>query len=178
MTHVVERCPSCGLEHDVSEAGACEACQAPLRYWCRRHGRDAGWLAGADCPRCAEEAARPAPPLRPAPGVAAGRTVLRGLGPPPADAEVPAPAPPPPGPWHRENPAGALIGGLLMLVLGAAGGGLIGIAAAAVSLIFTSPGSASEILLEWGMMGALAGFVIAFVIDALAFLGNQSRPRE
>jgi hypothetical protein len=61
MTHVVERCPSCGVEHDVSVAGACEACHEPLRYWCRRHGRDAGWLAGPACPRCAEEAARPRP---------------------------------------------------------------------------------------------------------------------
>jgi rRNA maturation protein Nop10 len=177
MTHVVERCPNCGVEHDVS-AAACEACHQPLRYWCRRHGRDAGWLAGPDCPRCAEDAAHPAPPLRSPPGVAAERTVLRGLGPPPADAAVPAPAPPPPRPGHREDLAGALLAGLLVLLLGAAGGAITGFVAAGIYIFTSGRGSASETLLEWGMMGALTGFVIAFLLDALAFFGNQAPPRE
>lgn len=66
--HVVERCPSCGVEHD-DRADECDACGGALRYWCRVHGREAGWLHGPACPRCAEEAARrgrvpcPAPAL-------------------------------------------------------------------------------------------------------------------
>jgi hypothetical protein len=191
MTHVVERCPDCGVEHDVSPAGACEACHEPLRYWCRRHGRDAGWLAGPDCPRCAEEAARPAPRvateqtvlrgLGPPPALAdvpAERPVLRGLGPPPADADVPAPAPPAPGPGHREDPVGALVGGLLLLLLGGTGGGIVGFVTAVIYALASGRGSANETLLEWGMMGALAGFVIAFLLDAVAFFGRQTRPRE
>lgn len=62
--HVVERCPRCGVEHEGPTRGACEACDTPLRLWCGRHGREAGWLDGPSCPRCAEEAARPP---RPAP---------------------------------------------------------------------------------------------------------------
>jgi hypothetical protein len=61
MTHVVERCPSCGVEHEGLQASVCEACHAPLRYWCRRHGRDAGWLQDPACPRCVQEAALPRP---------------------------------------------------------------------------------------------------------------------
>jgi hypothetical protein len=60
MTHVVERCPSCGVEHDRSHSVGCEACGTALRPWCRRHSREAGWLDGPACPRCAEEAVRTA----------------------------------------------------------------------------------------------------------------------
>lgn len=94
---VVERCPSCGVEHDVSDGGQCEACHAPLRYWCRRHGRETGWLAAAACPRCAAEAVRAAPappqPAAPAPAPAA-----------PARPPRPAPrfVPTPPGRSLRE----------------------------------------------------------------------------
>ncbi|HEX5872230.1 MAG TPA: hypothetical protein VFY65_17500 [Longimicrobium sp.] len=65
--HVVDRCPSCGVEHDV-RVHACEACDTPLRPWCRVHGGEMGWLDGPACPRCAEAAA---PPPRPAPAVPA-----------------------------------------------------------------------------------------------------------
>jgi hypothetical protein len=65
--HVVDRCPSCGVEHDV-RMHACEACDTPLRPWCRVHGGEMGWLDGPACPRCAEAAARPP---RPAPAVPA-----------------------------------------------------------------------------------------------------------
>jgi hypothetical protein len=58
---VVERCPSCGVEHDEYEAGACEACHESLRYWCRRHGRDgAGWPV----PTAAAAPKRPSAPAR------------------------------------------------------------------------------------------------------------------
>ena len=74
--HVVERCPACGVEHDVSANSVCEACHAPLRLWCSRHGREAGWLDNPNCPRCAEEVARPTPwpraPALPCPDVTRG----------------------------------------------------------------------------------------------------------
>lgn len=65
--HVVDRCPSCGVEHDV-RMHACEACDTPLRPWCRVHGGEMGWLDGPACPRCAEAAA---PSPRPAPAIPA-----------------------------------------------------------------------------------------------------------
>lgn len=64
--HVVDRCPSCGVEHDV-RVDACEACDTPLRPWCRVHGVEMGWLDGPACPRCAEDAARPSRPAPAAP---------------------------------------------------------------------------------------------------------------
>lgn len=85
MTHVVERCPSCGVEHETPGDGTCEACGTPLRAWCRTHSRETGWLKGSACDRCAEEeavraarlrryavpvetpATRPAPPAAPRP---------------------------------------------------------------------------------------------------------------
>jgi hypothetical protein len=102
MTHVVQRCPSCGVEHDASDAGACEACGTALRAWCRLHGRETGWLATSTCARCDDEAARPRPappprvasppaarPTRPAAAPATGgwpgrspREILRGPPPP------------------------------------------------------------------------------------------------
>lgn len=67
MSHVVQRCPSCGVEHEAAGIDACEACGTALRAWCQRHGRESGWLDGPDCPQCVEEAARPRP--APAPRV-------------------------------------------------------------------------------------------------------------
>jgi hypothetical protein len=77
MTRVVDRCPSCGVEHDV-RVHACEACDTPLRAWCRVHSREIGWLDGPVCPRCAQEAARrpPVPPAR-RPSAGAGRQPRR-----------------------------------------------------------------------------------------------------
>lgn len=86
MTQVVERCPSCGVEHEWKTSGECEACDAELRPWCRLHSREIGWLQGLACPRCAEEAARP----RPAP-------------PPPGTVPPARPAPEPP-PWPARSP--------------------------------------------------------------------------
>jgi hypothetical protein len=94
MKHVVERCPSCGVEHEAPGDGRCEACGEALRPWCRRHGRDIGWLREPACPRCAAEAAHPAPaprpPVRPAP--------VRAPVPPRPEAPV-RPPPPPPTAW-------------------------------------------------------------------------------
>jgi hypothetical protein len=57
IRHVVDRCPSCGVEHEV-RTHACEACDTPLRAWCRMHSHETGWLEGPGCRRCAQEAAR------------------------------------------------------------------------------------------------------------------------
>ena len=65
MKRVVQRCPSCGVEYDEPIAGPCEVCGTAVRYWCRVHGPEIGFMDTAACPRCAAEAARPAPPPRP-----------------------------------------------------------------------------------------------------------------
>lgn len=67
MKRVIERCPNCGVEHDEAHGGACEVCGTPLRFWCRVHGAQVGWLDAPVCPRCEAEAAAPAPspPRRP-----------------------------------------------------------------------------------------------------------------
>jgi len=65
VKRVVERCPTCGVEHEDYAAEGCEACGTALRYWCRAHSREAGWLETPECRRCAEEAARPTPAPRP-----------------------------------------------------------------------------------------------------------------
>lgn len=64
MKRVIERCPNCGVEHDDPKGGECEVCGTPLRYWCRMHGPEIGFMDTAACPRCAAEAARPTPPPR------------------------------------------------------------------------------------------------------------------
>lgn len=73
MTHLVERCPSCGVEHD-HRVHECEACGSAVRHWCRKHSREIGWLETDWCIRCAADEARrmglpapTAPPPRPAP---------------------------------------------------------------------------------------------------------------
>ncbi|HEX6041933.1 hypothetical protein [Longimicrobium sp.] len=68
MKRVVQRCPNCGVEYDEPISGPCEVCGTEVRYWCRVHGPEIGFMDTPQCPRCAAEAARPAPPPRaPAP---------------------------------------------------------------------------------------------------------------
>ena len=88
MKRVIERCPNCGVEHDNPKGGACEVCGTTLRFWCRLHSREIGWLDSETCPRCAAEAATaPVPaPRAPAPPAAP---------PPPRPPARPTPAPPP-----------------------------------------------------------------------------------
>jgi hypothetical protein len=91
--HVVERCPSCGVEHD-HPTHECEACGNPVRHWCRAHSHETGWLDGPACARCAEVSARPAPRPRPAttlpcPAPAISATVNAAAA-PPAEAAVDA----------------------------------------------------------------------------------------
>jgi hypothetical protein len=66
MIRVVERCATCGVEHEA-RADECEACGGALRYWCRAHSRELGWLESAACRGCVEESVRPMPRPRPAP---------------------------------------------------------------------------------------------------------------
>jgi hypothetical protein len=72
MSRVVARCPNCGVENDDARGGPCEVCGTELRFWCRVHGAETGWLDSPDCPRCAAEEqarrSRPAPRPAPAPG--------------------------------------------------------------------------------------------------------------
>jgi hypothetical protein len=83
------------VEHDA-RADACEVCDSTLRYWCRAHSREIGWLEGPGCHRCAEEAAPPptrtrlasGPPAKPSPtGGAPAKAPARP--PPPAPAKSP-----------------------------------------------------------------------------------------
>jgi hypothetical protein len=68
MKHVVERCPSCGAEHEAPGDSTCEACGTAMRHWCRVHGAEIGWLDGPACRRCAERATGPSIPC-PAPAL-------------------------------------------------------------------------------------------------------------
>jgi hypothetical protein len=98
VKRVIERCPNCGVEHDDPKGGACEVCGTTLRFWCRVHSKEIGWLESASCPRCAAEAARPTPPSRapaapPSPAPAAPRPAP--ALPPTTRPRPPAPTPPP-----------------------------------------------------------------------------------
>ncbi|HEU4560277.1 MAG TPA: hypothetical protein VFS20_20675 [Longimicrobium sp.] len=133
MKRVIERCPNCGVEHDDPQGGDCEVCGTRLRFWCRAHSREIGWLDSAQCPRCAAESAtwvprvptpppsaapRPTPPpARPAPPREPPRMPPREPAPPPPREPAPAPrspwldrvrtrrAPPPPPPEWTPEPA-------------------------------------------------------------------------
>jgi len=95
LSRVIQRCPNCGVEHDGARREECEVCGTPLRFWCRMHGREIGWLDGPDCPRCAAdavEARRPVPPPPPS------TTAPRRPRPTRAPAETPPPRPAEPRP--------------------------------------------------------------------------------
>jgi hypothetical protein len=78
MKRIVERCPSCGVEHD-EQVHECEACGSAVRHWCRTHSGEVGWLESRLCVRCEEEEALPAPPFtaRPPPTPSRGRAARR-----------------------------------------------------------------------------------------------------
>lgn len=105
MSRVVARCPNCGVENDDARGGPCEVCGTTLRFWCRLHGAETGWLDSPDCPRCAadEQArrSRPAPAPPPARAPAPSRWRRRA----PVErvpAERPYTPPPEPGRDPRE----------------------------------------------------------------------------
>ncbi|HEX5872319.1 MAG TPA: hypothetical protein VFY65_17945 [Longimicrobium sp.] len=173
MKRVIERCPNCGVEHDDPKGGACEVCGTPLRFWCRVHSKEIGWLDSASCPRCAAEAARPTPPPRtpaPAPQPPAPRRPAPTRVEPPAPrrppptrveadepewVEVPAPrAPrrPRPRPWGGRDPAVVIREGAEDLAPYAEAGA--NMAVRMVAAFFALVRS----VIFWGLLGALAGF--------------------
>lgn len=184
MKNVVERCPSCGVEHDVSADSACEACHTPLRLWCSRHGQESGWLDGPSCPRCAEEAARPsaaAPPPSP-----------RSIRPPPAPAPVraaprPASVAPPRGRPLREilrdrgTGPGATpgFGGMVKRVLrnlGASvlfGVGATGLLVSLAGLVYLLSDDGLTAPLPMRVLGLAFGFIVSLIALAVALAAMQ-----
>jgi hypothetical protein len=158
MKHVAERCPRCGVEHDV-QVHECEACHTPLRYWCRVHGRETGWLEGPACARCAEEAARPTPRRRvaalPCPDFsrAAAGVAPPAVGPAPHE-KVPADAARRPA--RAYGPVGHGFVMFLILLMSAGGGALAG---AVTGFVLTGPEILPATAVQWGIGGAVAGLL-------------------
>lgn len=156
MKRVVERCPNCGVEHDHAQGGECEVCGTPLRYWCRVHGAEVGWLDEPVCPRCEAEAAEPVPRRPSSPPAAAG--------PPPAPRRRERPAPPvrrgrprpERSPWPEGGSRDMTRGGVddirPYVVSGA------GVALRLMRALFAVLRS----VVVWGLLGGLAGGGFAF----------------
>jgi hypothetical protein len=161
----VERCPSCGVEHDVSADSICGACDTPLRAWCRAHSREAGWLDGPACDRCAKEAA-PAPRSRaatalPCPDVSGAIA---------SPAFVSAPAPAAGRAELAKAPADAMarmtsmsmvehhIAMLLMMLLATGGSTLLGVITGFV-YVFFGFGSLPDTPLWFALIGAVVGLI-------------------
>lgn len=158
MKRVVERCPNCGVEHDDPRGGPCEVCGTPLRFWCRVHGAQAGWLDAPVCPRCEAEAAAPPPPSRPRPAPASPTPPRRRRA---APVEAPAPrrsrVPPEPfPPAPGRDPRVVLREGAEDLRPYVATG-----AGVAFRLIRALLALVRNVIL-WGVLGALAGGVFAY----------------
>jgi hypothetical protein len=179
--HVVERCPSCGVEHEAPGDGTCEACGTVLRHWCRAHGPETGWLDAPACSRCAEEAARPPVP-QPAPRppvtrpaatrprsavAAAGRLVRR-----PVRAPVKAEKLPP-------SLMARVGGGFLSVLLVSLGGWLLGVVGGVIYVIMIDPGNILTVTAgAWGRAGAWIGLFMG-VINALVYIGQSpASPKE
>lgn len=138
--HVVDRCPSCGVEHEV-RAHACEACATPLRAWCRVHGRETGWLDGAACARCAEETARTPRPM-----------------PVPADEPV----------FKERGPVAALLVGVWLTILAVIGVSGLLLSLTGFIVLLSSGGETGAPLilaLAFVFAGSLLG--LAVVVDAV-----------
>jgi hypothetical protein len=158
--HVVERCPSCGVEHEAPGDGTCEACGTALRHWCRVHGTEIGWLDEPACRLCAEEAARP-----PVPQPAPAPRVTRPAAHTPAKADRP-----PPSLMARVG------GGFLSALLVSLGGWLLGVVGGLFYVITIDQGRILTVTAgAWGRAGAWIGLVIG-VINALVYIGQSSAP--
>lgn len=175
MGRVVQRCPSCGVEHDAADAAACEACGTPLRAWCPRHGRETGWLASSACPRCAEEAAgiRVAAPPRPL-------RVEAAAAPEPAAAPMPAPAPAAPAAPAVPEPPPGFFGRLMVMVFimvistFVAGVVFVGIGLAGLGLGLLHGVEAFRITAALGaVLGALFG-----VVTCVSYASEQRAARR
>jgi hypothetical protein len=158
VKRVIERCPNCGVEHDDPVGGACEVCGTPLRFWCRVHGKDAGWLDSAECPRClAEAAARrapPRPPVREAPRPPLRETPARVEAPRRPRRPVPFDSAPPP--YAGRDPREVLRESADDMRVHAAAG------AAFAVLMMRALFAVVRHVLGWGVLGGIAGGAIAF----------------
>ena len=182
VRHVVDRCPSCGVEHGVPMR-ECEACDTPLRPWCRVHGREIGWLDGPRCLRCAQEEARrtprtaapslampcPAPAVfttaaSPAPASAAGVVPV---------AEVPADAAKPPRPLRPREHLGVMF---LMLLLSTATATLVAVLAAFVYLL-SGRGTLSDTPLRFATVGAVVGVGVG-ILTSVHYGTTAGTPRR
>lgn len=158
---VVQRCPGCGVEHDVSAAGACEACHARLRYWCRRHGAEAGWLPTPACPRCAQGARETAQ--------ASARSAVGAAPPAPAPPVAPTgPAPVVPPQAAADSQPGEWVDHLLFM------GVLAALMTVAVGLISTVGGVMLALTTGGGLPmvlnTALSGIRLGVVMGVVAAL--------
>jgi hypothetical protein len=192
VKRVIERCPNCGVEHDDPKGGACEVCGTTLRYWCRLHSREIGWLNSETCPRCAAEAARPTPPprppaappptppaRRPTPAPTPPRPRRPAPTPPPAHVEpdepvwieVPAPRAPrrmrAPRPWGGRDPRVVIREGADDLAPYAEAGATM--AVRMVRAFFAVVGS----VIGWGVLGGVVGFLFP---DLLVMGGASPEP--
>lgn len=197
--HVVERCPSCGVEHD-DRVDECDACGGALRYWCRAHGREAGWLDGPACPRCAEEGVRrgrvpcPAPSL-PVTMPAAPRPRRRGKvrartrgGPVPFVVDAPAASTGPeatlavapaieaaPAKPDAPPPLPVRIGiGVITTLLSWFGGWLVGMAGGALYAVFAAA-TVQQAAPPWGKAIGIVGLVLGG-ISAFFYVIHPSVP--
>lgn len=162
MKRVIERCPNCGVEHDDPRGGPCEVCGTPLRFWCRVHSRETGWLDSAACPACAAERSRPAPPPRAPQPPPPRRPAPRREEPVEAPFEEPVviirsgwPPRRVPRPWGGRDAGGALREGAEELAPYAAAG-----ATFAVRLMLALFAVARSAIV-WGVLGAVGGFLYA-----------------
>jgi hypothetical protein len=165
VKRVIERCPNCGVEHDNPVGGECEVCGTQLRYWCRVHGPEIGFMDTTACPRCAAEAARPTPPPRapaPPPSSAPRR-------PTPAPTRMEADAPPrtvPPArrprprPWGGRDPHVVIREGAEDLAPYAEAGAnfAVRLLRAFFTLVRT--------VIGWTLLGAIAGGIYASYVGA------------
>jgi hypothetical protein len=155
--HVVERCPRCGVEHGVSVDSVCEACHAPLRHWCRVHGRETGWLDAPACIRCARETVQPrsAPSTRmpcPAPATPSSVSPAAPVSAGPAAADMARAAEKPLG------MAGHLFVMLLMMLMATGGSTLLGVIGGFVYVLF-GYGVIPDTPIWFALIGAIVGLV-------------------
>jgi hypothetical protein len=179
--YVIDRCPICGVEHDA-RARACEACDTPLRAWCRVHSRDIGWLDDAACARCAEDAARrtrraAAPSLAmpcPAPSmpasIPAASSLPAGVAPPHG---VVAEAAKPSRPLRPQEHFGVMF---LMLLLSTASVTLAAVVAAFLYLL-SGRGTLPDTALRFAAVGAVVGLVIG-ILTAVHYATTIRTPRR
>ncbi|HEX6371904.1 MAG TPA: hypothetical protein VF006_23475 [Longimicrobium sp.] len=160
--HVVDRCPSCGVEHEV-RAHACEACDTPLRAWCRVHGGETGWLDGPACTRCAEDAARPPRPAR----------VLDALAPAAVTARARAPAAQA-VPGAAERPQRPEAGVMFMLLFFTAAAGAFGGMVLSTPFVF---GTAVHLdaLVKFILGGGVAGLLFGVYFCRLYLAGIRAK---